>query len=397
MKLKKHVLTIIVLAQFLCTSLWFAGNAIIPDLISQYNLHPSALGYLTSSVQLGFILGTLLFAIFTISDRFSPSKVFFVSALLGSAFNLTSIMVGSEIELLMSSRFLTGFFLAGIYPVGMKIAADYHSKGLGKALGYLVGALVLGTAFPHLLKNLTGGLPWKYVLIFTSALSALGGLLMILFIPDGPHRTSSSSLDFKGVFKVFKNNNFRTAAIGYFGHMWELYAFWAFVPIILNTYISYNQPLQLNTPLLSFIIIGIGSISCVIGGYLSQKYGSRRIAFFALAISSLCCLISPFIFYWESSLFILFLLIWGISVVADSPQFSSLVAENAAGKLKGTALTVVNSLGFAVSIISIQLISWLSTTIDQTLIYLILSIGPLAGLLVMFIHNKEKVSEEVEI
>lgn len=393
MTVNKHVLFVIVIAQFLCTSLWFAGNAVMPDLINEYGLQNSALGTLTSSVQFGFIVGTLLFAIFTISDRFSPSKVFFVCALLGAASNLTSTISGSGLELLMSSRFLTGFFLAGIYPVGMKIAADYHNKGLGKALGYLVGALVVGTALPHLLKNFTSDLPWKYVLYFTSSLSALGGLLMILFVVDGPYRKPSSTIDFRGTFKVFKDQNFKTAAIGYFGHMWELYAFWAFVPIILITYLQINQTVDFNIPLLSFLIIGMGGISCVLGGYLSQKIGSRNTAFYALAISATCCLISPLAFHLDPIGFLLFIFIWGIVVVADSPQFSSMVAENASGKLKGTALTIVNSIGFSITIISIQLLTWLSTIIHPTLIYLILSIGPLTGLLIMF-NNKTQLLKQ---
>ncbi len=383
MNRKKSVLFIIVLAQFLCTSLWFAGNAVMPDLINAYNLQESALGNLTSSVQFGFIIGTLLFAIFTISDRFSPSKVFFVCAILGGVSNIATTLGSSEVVLLLTTRFLTGFFLAGIYPVGMKIAADYHNKGLGKALGYLVGALVLGTAFPHLLKNFTSNLPWKYVLYLTSSLSLIGGLLMILFIPDGPYRKASPEMNFRGIFKVFKDDKFRTAAIGYFGHMWELYAFWAFVPVMLATYINHNQNVQFNIPLLSFFIIGVGSISCVVGGYISQKVGSRNTAFYALAISAICCLVSPFAFGATPLLFLLFLFIWGVSVVADSPQFSSLVAESTSGELKGTALTIVNSIGFAITIISIQLITYLSTLTDPTKIYLVLGLGPLIGLFVM--------------
>lgn len=395
MNQKKHILFVIVLAQFLCTSLWFAGNAVMPDLISAYNLQESALGNLTSSVQFGFILGTLLFAIFTISDRFSPSKVFLVCALLGGAANFGTTVGSSEIGLLLTTRFLTGFFLAGIYPVGMKIAADYHQKGLGKALGYLVGALVLGTAFPHLLKNFASNLPWKYVLYFTSSLSIIGGLLMALFVPNGQYRMASQEMGFRGLFEVFKNKKFRTAAIGYFGHMWELYAFWAFVPIMLATYLLQNPDTQFNISLISFIIIGVGSLSCVMGGYLSQKIGSRNTAFYALTISAICCLASPLVFSFSPVLFLAFLLIWGIAVVADSPQFSSMIAEGATGELKGTALTIVNSIGFAITIISIQLLGWLSQTISPTWVYLFLSIGPIVGLLVMYGNKKQEFQHEV--
>ena len=394
MNQKKHILFVIVLAQFLCTSLWFAGNAVMPDLIDEYHLQESALGNLTSSVQLGFIIGTLLFAVFTISDRFSPSKVFFVCAVLGGAANIATALGGNSVGMLVFTRFLTGFFLAGIYPVGMKIAADYHNNGLGKALGYLVGALVLGTAFPHLLKNFTEGLPWKYVLIFTTSFSVLGGVLMILFVPDGPYRKPSSTMDFGGVFKVFKNKKFRTAAIGYFGHMWELYAFWAFVPVMLITYLQNNQRVEFNIPLLSFLIIGVGSLSCILGGYISQIIGSRNTAFYALSISAICCLVSPFVFFWSPFSFLVFLFIWGIAVVADSPQFSSLVAESAKGELKGTALTIVNSIGFFITIISILLVSFLTSVIDSNWVYMVLSVGPLIGLLIMYKNKKSDIIEQ---
>jgi MFS family permease len=391
---KRAILLIIVLSQFLCTSLWFAGNAVMPELIKEYVLPASALGLLTSSVQFGFIIGTLIFAIFTLSDRFSPSKVFFVCALLGGATNFASTLNSTAIELLISTRFMTGFFLAGIYPVGMKIAADYHQKGLGKALGYLVGALVLGTAFPHLLRNFTSNLPWRYVLFVTTSLSLIGGILMVFLVPDGPYRKPGANMDFKGVFKVFRDKKFRTAAVGYFGHMWELYAFWAFVPVILITFLKHHQAVELNVSLLSFIIIGVGGVSCVIGGYVSQFIGSRNTAFYALAVSGICCLISPFTFHWGSTPFIIFLLIWGFAVVADSPQFSSLVAQNAPNELKGTALTIVNSIGFAITIVSIQLITTLSFFIDSGLLYTILGIGPLVGLYVMHTSKKQELVQE---
>ena len=188
MKPERHILPTIVFAQFCGTSLWFSGNAVMPELISDFYLNQNAVAHLTTAVQLGFIIGTLLFAIFAIADRFSPSRVFLVCATTGALFNVAMIWQGNTLSTLLLLRFLTGFFLAGIYPIGMKIAADYFQKGLGKSLGYLVGALVIGTAFPHLLNSFSGVLPWKMVLITTSSIAILGGLLLVILVPNGPFR-----------------------------------------------------------------------------------------------------------------------------------------------------------------------------------------------------------------
>ena len=382
MKTSKLILPVIVISQFCCTSLWFAGNGVMVDLVANFNLKESALGHLTSAVQFGFISGTLVFAVLTIADRFSPSKVFFVSALLGAFCNICMVGEFNDLFSLLLFRFLTGFFLAGIYPVGMKIAADYFDKGLGKSLGFLVGALVLGTAFPHLLKDVLQTISWTYVLLTTTCLAILGGLAMILFVPNGPYRKSSKRLDFSAFSKVFKHTDFRAAAFGYFGHMWELYAFWAFVPVILKHYSQLHPQSNLNIPVLSFIIIGIGGLACVIGGYLSIRIGAKKTAFSALFLSCICCLLSPFTFNIGSEIFFIgFLMFWGMVVIADSPMFSTLVAQNAEAEIKGTALTIVNCIGFSITIISIQVLNSLQNLMDPSFIYIILAIGPLFGLI----------------
>ncbi len=389
MKPSKWILPIIVISQFCCTSLWFAGNGVMSDLISTFNLQDSALGHLTSAVQFGFISGTLVFAILTIADRYSPSKVFFVSAILGAICNVCMISSFNNFTSLILLRFLTGFFLAGIYPVGMKIAADYYDKGLGKSLGFLVGALVIGTAFPHLLKDILHSISWKYVLLMTTILAILGGLTMKLFVPDGPFRTLSKGFDFSAFSRVFRHREFRSAAFGYFGHMWELYAFWAFVPVMLEHYAQLHPETALNIPILSFSIIGIGGLSCVLGGYLSQHIGAKKTAFTALLLSCVCCLMSPLIFNVSSEiLMIVYLLFWGMVVIADSPMFSTLVAHNAEAKIKGTALTIVNCIGFAITIISIQLLNSVQFVFNTSYIYLLLAIGPILGLIAL--KNKQK-------
>ena len=382
----KQVLPLIVFSQFCCTSLWFAGNAVMPDLYLNFHLNEEALGHLTSAVQFGFIFGTLIFAFLSLADRFSPSKLFFISAVFGAIFNLGIIFENNNLNSLLLLRFLTGFSLAGIYPVGMKIAADYYDKGLGKSLGFLVGALVLGTAFPHFLKTFTGteDLPWRWVIAATSIFAMLGGLLMFWFVPNGPFRKKKGNFKVDAVFSVFKNKNLRSAAFGYFGHMWELYTFWAFVPIILATYKYSISQSDYNVSFWSFIIIGIGALSCVLGGYISEIAGVKRTAATALLLSGLCCIVFPFVFLQSSAaILIAFLIFWGIVVVADSPLFSTLVAGNANSETKGTALTIVNSIGFAITIASIQLITYLHQ-LEPLYSLSLLALGPALGLWGLF-------------
>ncbi|WKV13247.1 MFS transporter [Marivirga harenae] len=392
MKPSSRILPIIVFSQFCCTSLWFAGNAVMPDLLSSFSLEPTALGSLTSAVQFGFIIGTLVFAVLSIADRFSPSKVFFVCALIGSLFNLGGVWDGNTLISLISTRFGTGFFLAGIYPVGMKIASDYFEKGLGKSLGFLVGALVLGTAFPHLLKEFTQNIQWEIVIYITSALATLGGILLLLLVPDGPFQKRSQKPDFSAFFQVFKKKDFRASALGYFGHMWELYAFWVFVPLALSIYQDQQELSTFNIPLLSFVIIGAGSLSCISGGYISEFIGVRKTASISLFLSGMCCLLSPLLILYSSpAVFITFLILWGMVVIADSPLFSTLVAQNAPAEIKGTALTIVNSIGFAITIVSIQILNYLRIELAPSLLFLILALGPLLGLFGLYKNGSAKV------
>jgi MFS family permease len=388
-KYMKRILPVIVIAQFFCTSVWFAGNAIMGDIAKQLRLEPGYLAHLTSAVQLGFISGTLIFAILSIADRFSPVKVFFCCAIIAATINLGASINGITATTLLLCRFATGFFLAGIYPVGMKIASDHYQQGLGRSLGFLVGALVLGTAFPHLLKSLTATLPWRYVIYATSALSALGGCAMLLLVPDGPGRKQGQKLNFAGFLSGFRDSKFRAAAFGYFGHMWELYAFWAFVPVILTFYKAHNPGVGFNVPLLSFAIIASGSLACVLSGILSQQFGARRVATLALSISCICCLVSPFLLNNSAVIaFIIFMFIWSMAVIADSPLFSTLVAQNAPATSKGSSLTIVNSIGFAITIISIQLINALRTADNAHYIYMLLAVGPVLGLGALVRHAR---------
>ena len=375
----RRILPAIVFAQFAGTSLWFAGNAVIPDLIQELQLSQLAVGYVTSAVQFGFIAGTLLFAFLSVADRISPSKVFLGCAILGASANTLTVYSDSFL-LLMASRFATGFFLAGIYPVGMKIASDWHKEGLGKALGYLVGALVLGTAFPHLIKFFAADLPWRTILYATSWFATLGGFALYFAVPDGPYQNKKGEFKPSAIIQLFKNKNFRSAAFGYFGHMWELYAFWAFVPVMLGFYANASAA-DINVGLWSFIIIAVGGISCAVGGHWSLSAGSKKVALFSLLGSVLCCILLPVFVDLPPIAFISLLVLWGLTVVSDSPQFSTLVAQSSDKQYVATGLTIVNSIGFAITIFSIQLVNYLWAQWQSSWIFLVLAFGPVLGII----------------
>lgn len=388
-----HILPIIVFAQFAGTSLWFASNAVMPELSLAFGLGEGAVSDLTSSVQFGFIGGTLVFALLNLADRVSPSLLFLLSALLGAVCNAMVVVFPAGLTGLVIYRFFTGFFLAGIYPVGMKIASDWFAGQLGKALGLLVGALVLGTALPHLIRSLGAQLDWSLVVLSVSGLAALGGLILYFTIPDGPHRKKGMKFNPGALISVFREKDFRAATIGYFGHMWELYAFWTFMPILLGYYMEINSGISFDISFWSFLIIASGFLGCTIGGYVSIKKGSAWVAFGLLSISLICCLLSIFIYALPPFLFFIFLLIWGISVVGDSPQFSTLTARTAPKEWVGSALTISTCIGFSITIFSIQILkqAQLSGQIDWALLWLVP--GPILGLWATFpLLKKERKS-----
>ena len=392
MNVPKRVLPTIVFAQFAGTSLWFAGNAILKELQLEWQLPKDALATVTSSVQLGFIFGTFTFALLSIADRFKPSWVFLFCALIGSALNVSLIFLPPTYFILLSARFLTGIFIAGIYPVGMKIASDWFEGKLGKALGYLVGALVLGSAFPHLLNYTGSSLSWEFVLIGTSILAILGGLAIVLFVGEGPHRRKGAKFNPAKIFEVFKVREFRSAAFGYFGHMWELYTFWAFLPVLL-VYYNETHNTNLSASLYTFIIMAIGAFGCVLGGFISVKKGSTKVAFMFLLISGILCVLSPLIFNLNEIAFIVILLVWGFAVIGDSAQFSSLTAQTAPKESVGTAITIVVSIGFLLTIPSIQLLGYLATVIDTKWLMFSLFVGPLFGLINTWKLVKKNISK----
>ncbi len=371
----RRVLPTIVGAQLAGTSLWFAVNGVLPDLQRAVALPATALGTLTSAVQLGFIAGTLSFAVLTIADRFSPRLVFLLCALAGALANALGIAVAHEYAALVLLRFATGFFLAGIYPVGMKIAAAWYSRGLGAALGLLIGALVLGTALPHGLRALGAGWPWQRVMLAVSLIAAAGGVALYVLVPDSPHLPRAARIRPAALAVIWRDPKVRASAFGYFGHMWELYAMWALLPLIAGARVGAQ-----HVSATAFSIIGAGFLGCAVGGWAALKFGSARVAAIQLATSGACCLLAPLALGAPLPLFWLWLFVWGVTIVGDSPQFSSLTALNSPRDVVGSVLTFVNSIGFAISIVSIQLFAAAAGALPLAHLLPWLAIGPALGL-----------------
>tara|TARA_R110002095_G_scaffold141092_4_gene122453 strand:- start:2266 stop:3450 length:1185 start_codon:yes stop_codon:yes gene_type:complete len=379
----KQVLTVLIFAVFSGSSLWFSSNAILNELSLAIPEMDYSVSAITSAVQFGFIVGTLLFSLLNVSDRFPSGRVFLVSSLLGSLSNALIVILPLDDDTLIISRCLTGFFLAGIYPVGVKIAALWCNNNLGRALGHIVAALVLGTAFPHLIKALDLSLDGQWVIISASCLSIFGGLLVAFFIPEKSKGIRTPHHEGWSLLKIFKSNDFKSSASGYFGHMWELYTFWAFVPIILTVYTQLSVA-ELNIPLWSFLIIAAGGIGCSVGGLLSLKLGSARVAFYQLTTSGICCLIFPLMLSSPTSIFLFYLVIWGISSAGDSPQFSALNAKTAPVDAVGSAITFVICLGFGLTILSLHVFNFLMSQFSLQIAVSLMSIGPLCGLIALY-------------
>lgn len=247
----------------------------------------------------------------------------------------------------------------------------------------------MGTALPHLLKSMSLTLPWKFVIFSTSGLAVMGGICMLLFVPDGPYRKQGQQINLTAFAAGFSNKQFRAASLGYFGHMWELYTFWAFIPVMLGAYKKLYPAVNLNISFISFLVIGSGSLGCILSGYISRTSGAKNIAAISLCLSCICCLLSPVLLKTNVTfLFIAFLFFWGMVVIADSPLFSTLIAQNAPENTRGTSLTIVTCIGFSITIISIQLINSLLDFISNRFIYMILAIGPILGLWALL--KKEK-------
>ncbi|CAN5744681.1 MFS transporter [soil metagenome] len=394
------------IAQWLGTSLWFSPSGAAAGLMGQLHIGASAFGWLVAATQLGFIAGTLSFAATGIADRFSASRIFAASSLVGAIANAALVLHGVSYEAVWALRFCVGLCLAGIYPLGMKMIVQWVGGKPAAALGWLVGMLTLGTAMPHGLRAAGASWPWEGIVLASSVLAVLGALL-VQWLGDGPYghkaapkvarsgvtppapalaaasaSASASPRSFLGgvrsarghgihralrqsaAWQVFAVPGFRASAFGYFGHMWELYAFWSVLPLLCAPIAAEMARREMASPsttpsvaLIAFAVIAIGCLGCILGGQASRRFGSARVAAAALAGSGLMCLLYPLIPEPSTGWRVAALMFWGFCVVADSPQFSALSAQFAPPQWLGSALVVQNGIGFFITVISILLLA----------------------------------------
>ena len=360
-------------------SLWFSGSAVVPALSAEWHLSPSQISWIAIAVQLGFVAGTLISATLNLPDIISTRHLLAISAFLGAAVNVVFGLYVHDPSTAIVLRFATGVCLAGVYPPGMKIMATWFRERRGMALGVLVGSLTLGKAMPYLV-NALGSVNWRSNVLFVSLLAAIGGLIVLFFVEDGPYALPAAKFDMSQIVRVFGNRGVRLASFGYFGHMWELYAMWIWVPVMIRASVaSHNGDARL-AEIGSFIVIGAGAIGCVVAGLIADRVGRTLVTSWAMAISGTCCLVIGFLYGGNPFVLLLVAAIWGASVVADSAQFSSCVTELGDPQYIGTALTVQMCIGFLLTNISIELVPKIS---DWRYAFMILAPGPLFGVISM--------------
>lgn len=363
-------------------SLWFSGSAVVPALTSEWHLSANAANWLTLSVQLGFVVGTLLSALLNLPDIISPRHLFALTAGLGALANGAFGWFAHDAWTGISLRFLTGMFLAGVYPPAMKILATWFRQGRGLALGVLVGALTLGKAAPYLVNGI-GSANWRYNVLSVSVLAVIGGLVVLLLVDDGPYALPAARFDWKQVGRVFHNRGVRLASLGYFGHMWELYAMWTWIPFMIRASLSSRGSNPSLAEVASFLVIGCGAAGCVIAGLIADRVGRTIVTSAAMIVSGSCCVAIGFLFGAHPLALLIVAAIWGASVVADSAQFSACVTELGDPQYIGTALTIQTCLGFLLTTISIELIPLIVNVIGWRYAFAILAPGPLFGVLAM--------------
>jgi len=379
---QRRALIVVASSQLLVLTLWFSASAVAPQLQTEWGLSTAAASWLTLAVQIGFVIGALTSALFNLPDLIPARRMFFVATIIAVAANTALVFLsGSPIVAATALRLIVGVSLAGVYPAGLKVVSGWFTKRRGMALGVLVGALTVGSALPHLVRGT--GLDWRPVILISSVLAAIGGILMLKFVHDGPYETAASPFSLKLIGSVVANRGVRLSTYGYLGHMWELYAMWTWTAAFLFASAEAGGYSTAWVSTATFAIIAIGGVGSWWAGSLADRFGREWIAGGAMAISGAMALASPFVFGASPLLVMPLFLVWGLTVVADSAQFSALVTETADDRFRGTALTLQTAIGFLLTLVTIRGVPALAEAVGWQWAFPWLALGPLVGIFAM--------------